>query len=972
MSKADTRHGRAGTRVYYWPKDLQVKSVPAHPDRPLSLQTMSDVDFHLDMARELVLSDGPTVIYTITPETAARNDGEVSFCFKRVGEQHQLCWATGGADAYEHEIWDYRHDNITVTTAPWSPLEWFRWLRHGEDVYVKFPEMERPAWGARAYYLVDRKRVAQDRSVILFTLVRKFSGLAAFRAKRSGIESHELERFKPIQNINGEDYVVFDVINPTGHSTPRLRTIAKAGHYACATLPADAVDDAMLVVGRNEKSALSTMTHLAARETPDPEQRRTNLNIIHSYAVATGAKQLNKAAVLLGTPLVRNYSWVASGEFLGDEVAKPSMKMIAQPVVAGAWIPLHSKGNVERAVEKRVIEVREDKPPKPSAQVLKRVRAFLEFLIPPEVAGTGIPAPASELWDKQSRPTQQHILRTGSEPFHVDSPNIHPMMKPESYGKDGDTRGIYPIQPGEKVAFSPYVMGLAEHVKKFPWYAFGRPPVEIAERVASVAQEAETLLGSDASRMDGRWTEAAWNFIRQVLIRFYGREEGVAAVNLLNKLLNRKAKFWARTSLEPVVFRTLQMMLSGQPGTSLFNTLLNALINFLALMLDGFTAEEAWLRLGIYGGDDGLSADVTPESLVYAGRYFGQIMKVDVWNRHEPLSKPVEFLARHYTNEVWAGNPNSTCDLRRQIVKLNLSVGAPKIWGPEPDHIDFDEVRMTEKALSYALTDSNTPIIGEYVGRILELAGTSNAAPQTRWWDQYDSSVQFPNHPNAWLDSYNSHVLSQLGIDDAERKLLSQRLKDCKSVAEVIRLPPIGALEHECSDGCHGDLEINGVLCCGGWATQRPPNAGAGDVCEDSEDSSSSDADGSDSERDLGKSESTTATELSEGSAASEDAPDVCRERHGGSSAGRGDVVTDRGPVPCGQCKRRFATERALRQHVDAKHSEPAPRATSRGRRPRGRSAKKPQGPRGGPRGRNRRPPKVVLRTDRGAARDER
>jgi hypothetical protein len=72
----------------------------------------------------------------------------------------------------------------------------------------------------------------------------------------------------------------------------------------------------------------------------------------------------------------------------------------------------------------------------------------------------------------------------------------------------------------------------------------------------------------------------------------------------------------------------------------------------------------------------------------------------------------VSFLARLYGPDVWHGDASSMCDVARQLAKLHVTPHLPPNITPEQ--------KMTEKAMSFFLSDRNTPVIGAWASTIVE------------------------------------------------------------------------------------------------------------------------------------------------------------------------------------------------------------------------------------------------------------
>jgi len=226
--------------------------------------------------------------------------------------------------------------------------------------------------------------------------------------------------------------------------------------------------------------------------------------------------------------------------------------------------------------------------------------------------------------------------------------------------------------------------------------------------------------------------------------------------------------------------------LSGSPETSLFNSIDNAFVAYVALKktkLDGvyLSADQAYNGLGIYGGDDGLTADVEPETYVEAAKLVGQELTV------EKVSKGrigVKFLARVYSPGVWYGSTNSCCDISRQLGKIHVSPNMTKDVTPIE--------KLVEKTRGFLLSDSNTPIIGPFYNKVAELYdGDIKLNEKTKsmraWFSSYDKEDQYDNDPEDWMDDYFKATLSR--FDDVT---FHNWLDDQKNLNDMLK-PPLCA-----------------------------------------------------------------------------------------------------------------------------------------------------------------------------------
>jgi hypothetical protein len=225
---------------------------------------------------------------------------------------------------------------------------------------------------------------------------------------------------------------------------------------------------------------------------------------------------------------------------------------------------------------------------------------------------------------------------------------------------------------------------------------------------------------------------------------------------------------------------------SGSAETAVFNTLLTAFICFLARRMtrkpEGFyDKHEAWEMLGLYGGDDGGTADLNREMAEKAASMMGQKLEIVIVPRGEP---GVQFLARAYGPHVWFGESNSCCDVRRQLSKFHVTPHLNKV----------SEIgKLLEKCFAFSLSDSETPVIGPFVKKVLALhkqhGGRSYVYKNLLnvWNSELDASSHYPNRYEKWMDELiESQFESGLDVDT-----FSKWLCGLSSISEALRAPCI-------------------------------------------------------------------------------------------------------------------------------------------------------------------------------------
>lgn len=142
----------------------------------------------------------------------------------------------------------------------------------------------------------------------------------------------------------------------------------------------------------------------------------------------------------------------------------------------------------------------------------------------------------------------------------------------------------------------------------------------------------------------------------------------------------------------------------------------------------------------------------------------------------------VTFLSRMYGPQVWEGDPNSCCDLPRQMVKFHTCVNLPP-------GITAEE-KLLEKARAFYLTDKNTPVIGELVSKIVDLHGPIQMTDRTsllrRWGSELDQTCQYPNVDCGWMEDYSYQSLGSSGFDfERFRNAIDSRM----NISDFLTLP---------------------------------------------------------------------------------------------------------------------------------------------------------------------------------------
>jgi len=433
-------------------------------------------------------------------------------------------------------------------------------------------------------------------------------------------------------------------------------------------------------------------------------------------------------------PLLSHYQF--SGPHY-DPDAKNSLVAFMKPLALPACAPKVCYENEKEMIATRVTRVANAEMPL-TLFMDNLITEFVQLFVPEEKAGTFGPVDMDYVSAKQKRPSQQHIIRA-SELDESDCPMLHAFMKKEPTLSAKAPRNITTFEGDTKVRYSMFMYTVAEYLKTFKWYAFGTTPKAIAEDIANMAYNASSVAESDGEKFDGHVSNLARLLETRILTRMFSLEYQA----IVHKLHQRQHSRGARTTLG-VMYDLLYTRGSGSPETSVFNSILNKFIAFVAHRLHD--AEEGELpprrafdAPGKYGGDDGISFDLDASTLRKAAKLVGQSFASE--DRHKGQS--FKFLSRYYSPQVWYGSPDSACDVDRSLRGFNCTVSLARNVTPV--------MKLVEKCRAYSMSDMNTPIIGLFSTAVMLVAGDSFALdspeldPMVSYNSRLPADVQYPN-----------------------------------------------------------------------------------------------------------------------------------------------------------------------------------------------------------------------------------
>jgi hypothetical protein len=744
MSSRDQRRGLDGERVFYFTKDMNMQVYWPKAITSKHLVKLLDVEYYLSEDR--LINTYPVLSYAFRPTRVAGTNSEYSYRFVCKDTVHMV--VNGNRDGYTHKLW-----NLTVDHA--SRFEWF----------------------PMSYYMsmIEYAPIAGDRVVSLIVPSFQLYGLPALVAYLSIGTA-------PLKRVQIDDHG--DVLSSTFmHANRQYHSLGYRDQelYSDCVVPSDIFTSALKTY--TEKNDLSSFQRL----------------VLSSLA----PDELNPGLPTMAAVLIRlccGTSWFSKPEFLSlctphyvpifsdlpFENGKSMGYIWCKPFFDATWLPCKGFAS-DIACSFNRVERPKKKTVKFTADIERYMVEFVELLVPELL--NQIPDTTEEVNENQNRPTQRNLYERARDSLFYVATHIKSFQKGEAYPSVNDPRNITTLDTTSKITYSAFIYVYAREVlKKTTWYAFGLSPRDLANCVHEFLFQLPHCILTDFSRFDG-----TINIIfRRLELMILKRVFAPAYHQLLEILHSGNTELKGVTSFG-VRYDSGQTRLSGSPDTAAMNSTDNAFAAYVALRLEGFSKEEAWQRLGRYGGDDGISRGMK-ECWVRACQMLGLEVKIEIVKN----GGSVPFLGRIYTNGFHS--PASMIDFKRMIAKLHVT------FAQERDI----KVIANRKALSLKWSDSKTPFIGAWARAVLRLtthlkANDEHVSREEQSW--YYRSAKIDGNLDKKFPQPNWNESASIIIEQFNDKFTPEYLKSWEKYFEsATEFEQLVNLQQMSDDGTWGPI----------------------------------------------------------------------------------------------------------------------------------------------------------------------
>lgn len=717
MSKGEQSRGVPGSRTVYFAKDLQTVY---QNDNMAGVTILTDVDYYLDMPK--IMNGQDIIMYTFVPTSVAgRTDNGVY----TINSNDEVETCVNGGAKYLHRIWDYDDDHL-ISRGFWKTT----------------------------VYLVEQIQLTRDRRLILLNHSRTVYGPIGWL-----IPGRVLTRKR--YNYGG---VLFNRFMTSKDGQQELIcSMGRVGEYDSINIPSAAFTAAYIRLSSNKDPHLS-----------DVERYFNSFGVSETlFAASLFFDVFRRNPEVFGekprllTPGVTPHDYQSPGPLISED-GKSSMRLLWPGYSRNAFSPVKSSNNDVACLKGRIEEPKNRRPRIPPVYYTF-FDEFLIRLVPESEVHTLSPTNYEQVWEQFDRPNQRSLLATAD--YNMDPcVFVKSFQKREPYGKITSPRNISTLPMGHNATLAQYTMPfLVNILKKTHWYAFGKHPREFVRVMRAKAESSSFATSSDFNKLDG----SIRGFFRDLFVSAYVRAYHPRYHPEFRKLEAKERHAKAFTSFGHR-YDTDSTVLSGSSDTSQLGTLTNAFIAYTAYRYT-LDPQQAWDKLGLYGGDDGVSFDLVPEHMERAAAKYGLACECE----RSLSGQPVKFLGRIYI-DPWTTD-QSMADVPRQMRKVHLTT-APDIV---PDYLV-----LYRKAFGYAQTDSNTPLLTSWASAVLRL--TAEQHPEQHrlykltvndriYWSKFDMAFEPPTD----IDYAYSLVSKAMNLTIDEIRTVEQKFKDARVLKDL-------------------------------------------------------------------------------------------------------------------------------------------------------------------------------------------
>jgi len=700
-----------GSRLWHFAKDVR-SALSFKRCATNCVETMIDVDYYPDMSEYL---DGNNMfcLYSFVPETVTGEDHNTKFWFETNG--NVVCQVDGGA-VYEHKLWDYSADDLTID----------HW------------------WGS-AVYAVDAFQCNSHRRLILLSPVRNiYTPLGWF------LPGKRLQRWDVVKNN------VACIRNSKGFS------MSRAGQRVSVDLP--------------ERVVVTALTRLSSSKTPHMSdiERIFRTEDIENYVSASAIfydvwQDLDIPVGSVATARGDEHSYQSIGPLCFED-GKVVVRSLSDNFFMSGYAPTRSYNNDEACIYGRITSVRNTASC--PVECLNFTNELISFICEEVGINHGLHPFGYEDLRERLRNASNLAKRMDSSEILIppaDRVVISSFQKGEAYPKVAPPRNISTLPVGHNFRFAQFTYVAGEVFKMLDFYGPGKHPQDLAARVVDISSASIFINNTDISKMDGSNSEYLARFYLLLMLALFHEDYADEIKKMF--LAENTAKAFTG---EGVMYDTQYTIASGSSTTSQRGTWANVLMSYSSLRMSGYEPRAAFLLLGIYFGDDGMTPNVPANTMQKCCARHGVLVKSEIVRPGDSLV----FLGRMFIDPFF--RKDTIADVPRQLRKLHLTdspLSVPR------------GVILRRRALSMLITDLNTPILSHWARAVIRLTNDDPevrphiielAAREDSYWLRFESPFEVPT-----MEESLSSVVEMLNLPAGDIMDICIKIDAAVSLDEV-------------------------------------------------------------------------------------------------------------------------------------------------------------------------------------------
>lgn len=455
------------------------------------IYTFIDTDYYVDLSE---YSPSPMIIYTTIPQNLSGDDDEMSYYFKN---KNIYCEKIHGGALFEHPLWDYSSDQVIMESVNNNNRKNF------------------------TVYSCDKMRQPDSLTKSIVLLSPKVTincGLSEFKEMKDS--DFNFNRASPLEHVELAKVDGFLIARKDKNVQLLNRTNNSSNtHMSIPTI----AWEALTYVHHNITEMSQTV------KASDIERTLKQFKIDDPRTVMACGRIFSAN---FEAPGVNYQLYPVHQATVHAELGTPTTKLLTTPITSQTEIgPCLSHNNELATVLGRIENVRNN-----TKIPIKRhniINEFIQFMVPSNLSGTGVPVDIEDVCKKQNKP-QQRARRANKSNLPIYQKNIvSAFQKRETYSKEADPRNISQCDVRHTTELSRYIYAFKVYLNNFSFKYSGKKPKDIADGISDYVRRhgITNIIETDYSRFDGTLSDGLRKIDCDVYYKYFGKSDELSLLS---------------------------------------------------------------------------------------------------------------------------------------------------------------------------------------------------------------------------------------------------------------------------------------------------------------------------------------------------------------------------------------------------------------------------------------------------------